>query len=476
MPIFIPDVARFPTRFDSLPGGEYQSRMRECFVQQAREMLYQASQSPDGKMFQIGFEVEFSVVDGDFSPVSQSVRDAAIEAFANEGSDNVSFVAQELGAAQIEVTTLPVDLRTNRALAALEELQSRERRLAAWLHQRNAFLFRIGAHPLIPIRKIQRTAGVEKYQKCPQFHNMNQRPGIDRFIGLRLPIDVSDALIPGITNSVQINIDCIDPNDAIEMLNRSMVVAPITTALGANAGFLDCQDSGYADVRYMAWAVSHDLRTWDEVFRRIDHRVGLPSRYYRDMDDYLSSVISHPFFMEKAEAAFPMAIGTYWRDSRIKFLKKPDRIQIVLEFRPLSTQPTAADDFALCMFMLGRIVMARHRSEPLVDIENVRANKEQAMRMGRDAQLATVMPDGTKRTLSFQELAPTEVSLALEGLKVCGIDEESIAFVQDRLHRRLFGQIPVDRFRSLVQNELARGADQSTAIRVALNESDLLSQ
>ena len=463
---FIPNRKRFPHRFDQETGGAYQIRMREQFIAQAQDVLKRCSPR-DTNRFQVGFETEFSVVDAELKPADQSLRDLAVQTF--------DFVGIELGASQIEIATKPVDIRNQSGLKALEELKRCESLLAAWLRQRGGYLLRLGAHPLVLIREIVKTQGVPKYRHCPDFHNQHQRRGMDHYIGNSHSINVGEATIPSITNSVQMNLDCHSLEEGIAILNRSLEVSPVATLLGVNAGFIDCQDSGYADLRYIAWRTSHDIRSWDEWSAGFDTRVGIPSRYYEDHNDYLSSVLSHPFFMEDLGHAFPMGVGTYWRDARLKFLEKPDGVQLVVELRPLSTQPSAEDDFCLLMFYLGRVFQAYETRENQLPLLFVQANKEQVMRLGRQAELTFLGDRGQLISLGYNEFMPIEISKSLEGLSRLGLDQETILLVRERLKERFHGPLPVDHFRTLVENELEKGAKIITALTKAIYETNLIS-
>jgi Glutamate-cysteine ligase family 2(GCS2) len=446
--------------------------MRDQFVAQAREILstYKARTTD---VLQVGIEMELSVVGNDLRPVAQSVRDEAVTAFADSATGRAGFVTQELGASQIELMTAPVDIRKVRGLSVLEDMVAKEKALSNWLHQRNANLLRIGASPNERIADIQPTVGQTKYEKCPKFHAHHQRRGMDRFIGTTSAIDVANTLIPGITNSIQLNMDCSTIEQAIEMLNRALAISPVATLFGANGGFLDGKDTGFADVRYLAWAISHDVRTWHEVNLGAPLRVGLPNRYYESLDDYLSSILSIPFFME-SDKAFALGVGTYWRDVRLKFLDKSDGLQLVLEFRPVSTQPTPADDFSLMMFYVGRVHYSYKSRELLLPFEYVRSNKDIVMRCGRHTPLAFVEGEGIRHLL-FEHFAPIEIGKAIAGLSALNVDDECIQFVRERLEQRARTELPIDAFRRLCQAELRKGTQLPVAIDSAIVEAKLLS-
>jgi len=479
MSIF-PDEGCFPIRFDQLPGGSYQTRMRKAFISQARTILSQYDPQDVIKApRQIGFEIEYSVVNnnnGRLELTDQAVRDAAIQRFCQEDG-SVGFVGEELGAAQIEICTRPIDIRLtpNPGNALLDEMEYCEQALAGFLKQRGAFLLRIGAYPLIPIRDIQHTMGRDKYEKCPRFHSDNQRPAMNSFIGTRTSIDVHSAVIPALTNSVQVNFDCDNLEQGIELLNRSLMHAPFVTALGANAGMIDQSDSGFADIRYIAWAISHDIRTWDEALSGADIHIGIPSRYYGDINDYFNSVLRHPFFMEVPEdKAFAVGIGTYWRDARIKFLSKPDHIQLVLELRPLSTQPTIEGDYSLLMFYIGRIYYDYLYKSQLLPIEYVRANKELSMRLGRQTRFVAYDEHGQLGSFSFDDLFDREIDLAMQGLSEYGMEQDNVEKIRAYINYNYRTEAPVDHFRTLVQNEIEKKVDMVEAMTTAIQQMKLI--
>ena len=471
--MFTPDTRRFPVRFDIEPDGEYQKRMRARFVSHAEKVLEAwGPSSPD--VFQVGLETEYSVVTSNLNPVEQKIRDEA-----TKDPNLKDFVTPELGSSQIEIATKPIDLRKHSGLKVLKELQSCERKLQQFLNIHGAHLLRVGTNPLISPSDMRRTDNKEKYQRCPDFHNQHQRLGMERYIGRSVPIDVGNAMGPSVTNSVQVNMDCHTIEEGIDFLNGSLAVAPIVTALGSNAGFLNVQDSGYADVRYMTWAISHDIRTWEEVFVGTDVRVGLPSRYYLDMNDYLSSVLSHPFFMESndEEIAFNMGVGTYWRDARLKFIEKEDKsIQLVVEFRPLSTQPSAQEDFALIMFYVGLVLYGQQRRERLLPMIYVRANKELAMRFGLAANFWVVdeaRMSGVNVVRGF-DLIPGEICRSILGLESMGLDKPSLKVIHELLTERLKIGTPMHRFRGAVYQEMELGATMRQALSEAIYNGKLI--
>ena len=433
-------------RFDN--AYPFQPKMRELFTAQANKVLgkYQVKKTTDRY---VGFEIEYSVVDKSMSLVSEDIRNRAMVA-ANDGKKaKQRIVVEEVGASQIEIVSIPQVLDGKKGgLELLKDLKKTEILLAKQLAKDDAFLLRIGAYPL-PIDPIKNTQNVSKYVSCPRFHQDNQRQGIDRYIGTDEAIDATNPLIPGITNAVQMNVDCLNTAEAIDIFNRAFFVSPIATVFGANAGFLQGIDTGHADLRYLAWGISHDIRSWGEVAENKCLRVGMPDDYFLDINDYLTQVLSTPFFMEDKNA-FPMAIGTYWRDARLKFLEKDNGdVVLVVEFRPVATQPTVEEDFAIMMFYLGRVMYSNQTNEALLPMNYVRANKDMAMRLGKDAELYFSAKNGEGvQTLKFQDYASSELEKALKGLRKLGLDAKTRQHVEEHLNLCIEGHNPVEKFRN----------------------------
>jgi gamma-glutamylcysteine synthetase len=474
------DKNRFPTRFDV--KYPYQSAMRTAFMEQANDAYGRVADNI--QEFKVGFEVEYSVVDSNLDLAPQAVRDEAINYFNDE-----SRVGYEVGASQIEIPTAPINLLTHDGMIVLEQLMVQEGDLARYFEKNGYKLLRSGTYPLVDLRNVERTLSVhkKKYRLCPEFHNRNQRPGLEHFlVGSDGSVDIGEAGLPGITNSVQITTDCQKVSEAVQILNRSLSLSPIMTLMGANAGYLGFADTGCADVRYIAWRVSHDLRTWDEVELGLGERVGLPRAYYHDISDYFNDVISQPFFMEDTEHALLMGIGTHWRDARLKLLEPLGRVggatKPVVEFRPISVQPTVEQDFSVLMLYLGLLVDGEATNQPLLPMHLVRANKELVMRVGRAAELWAMDSHGNIELMLATDLLKRELERGLQGLRRLPTCDHVAHYIELHLRGRLtpakamefsFGHIyglPVERMRSAVNFLRSSSAGIEQAIRGAIVE------
>jgi gamma-glutamylcysteine synthetase len=398
---------------DHLSPVDTETRMREGFTQRAQTMLSRETEfEKDGSSQKLGLEVEYSIVDAEFGPVSEVVRNTAV-------NSQPEVLDKELGAAQIELHTDPLEIQGNHGFEhVLSQLTDRQRQLQDAVHTQNAHLLSIGANPLMATTDIVRTDS-PKYRQVPDFHN-NRRSRTDTVIG-PYEVEVGDAAIVSILNSVQANIEARSFTDAVDKVNRALMISPLAVCLTANARFLECADTSCADIRMIAWEISHDTRNAEERSRNTPTRVGLPEKYYADMKDYFRQIAQNPFILDVPDHAFEVGIGLNWRDARIKFINN----SAIVEFRPVSTQSTPEQNVAAMAFFVGRLAWSQNHKEPLLPMSLVRVNKTAAMVHGMNARLATLNNMGSVVIASARELLPIELERAKVGLRELEIGNET---------------------------------------------------
>jgi hypothetical protein len=344
--------------------------MREAFRAKAHEVVSNPDRfrKSDGVM-RVGLEMEAALVRGDGSPVTQEERDRAIAP--------VPFADCELGAAQLEWRTEPIVINApggfiQMATQAIE----RDRIMQEQAKAQGLGILRAGSNPFIEIPKIVRT-DKPKYRAVPDFHNA-KRTRTDTVIGRVDQVDIGDASVVSLLNSLQCNMEAPSLEGAVELLNRSLMIGPEVVALSANARLLAFQDTGLADLRMSAWETSHDTRSQVERDQEEALRVGLPNRYVADIADYFAQIEKRPFILFDTDHALQIGIGLNWQDTRIKIIGD----SAVVEFRPVSIQPSAVEDVAVMLFYLGRLAWSKNHAEPLMDMEEVKARRLAAMTDG----------------------------------------------------------------------------------------------
>jgi hypothetical protein len=259
-------------------------------------------------------------------------------------------------------------------------------------------------------------------------------------------IRCDDAASVGAMSSIQYNLDCLSVADGIELLNRAFVNGPYAVALGANARFLDGMDTGYADVRSIVWEFSHDIRTYAELSQGLSGRMGLPTNYFDSLHEYFQDLHDQPSILNMPDQAFELATGLYWKDARLKFLRlHTDTPQIVLEFRPLSLQPSVFEDFALIVFSLGNLMSAQARKERILPLPLVHDNRWSAMLHGTSGKL-WMMDNGRPVQGVAKEVLAHQIRFAAMGMQVLGASSHEIAAVQEVWQKRLVDGCPSETF------------------------------
>jgi len=251
------------------------------------------------------------------------------------------------------------------------------------------------------------------------------------------------------------------------------MISPLAVALGANAPYMNLLDTGYADVRFLAWEISHDSCSHEELANGRQTRVGLPRRYYKGMNDYFNQILSYPFVMNdpiSMEHPFEVGNGIYWRDARLKFFR--DKKTIAVEFRPVSLQPTLREDIAMMIFYLGRLLWSQQKNETLIPMEYVRENKFRAMKYGLNAKLK-ILNNSIISSKPATTILAQEINRAEEGLRLFGAKNQDIKYFLDPLRKRLSTGSPAECFVKKVKY-YEKKLDRREALIAAIKELDVV--
>ncbi|MFH1392409.1 MAG: glutamate-cysteine ligase family protein [bacterium] len=420
-----------------------EQQMREGFIAIAQEVVSEKQlYCKDNKTIYAGIELELPLVADNFYLAPQAIRDEIVACFPN-------YTSVELGAHQLEIIhEPPVDIYLAGIRSLEESLQSHFAPIFKHIQKGAIKIICLGCYPL-GMDEFDYTKGDPKYikyEQSPVWHMDNQRNDAIKILEVAEKVDVSNAYIVGLMNSVQITVDAQNFTDAIDKLNRSLMISPLAVALGANAPYLNLLDTGYADVRFLAWEISHDSRSHEEVANGRQTRVGLPRRYYGGLNDYFNRILSYPFVMDdpiSLKHPFEVGNGLYWRDARLKFFR--DKKTIAVEFRPVSLQPTLHEDIAMMIFYLGRLFWSQHKNETLLPMKYVRENKLRAMKYGLNTKLY-ILSDFVISSDSATTILAREINRAEEGLLLLGAKNQDIKYFFDPLRKRLLTGSPAECF------------------------------
>jgi gamma-glutamyl:cysteine ligase YbdK (ATP-grasp superfamily) len=440
--------------------SEEEQGMRGAFENQAEEVLENEERYKKScDDFRIGLETEYPAVDEeDLEPIDREVRNQVIE--------GLDFADVEVGGAQVEVRTDP--MRPD----SLAELEKEMRLIEQDLHDeaevRGAEILRLGTHPFVDLDSIPKT-DKPKYDEVPGFHDRHRGEHVQDEFGRKESIDPREADLAAVINSTQTNVEAPDFETAVDRANATYMISPFMSSLSSNARFVDGRDTGFADIRMPLWEKSHDIRTEEELGEE-PVEAGKLESYYDDLEDYFSRVKEQPFILHKEEAALDIGIGTFWKDSRIKFKQEPEneRYDAIVESRVVSTQPTIPEEIAMHGFYVGRLAYAENEEihgegeEDLLDIEKVNRNRYAAMHNGLETKLY-----GTDGELyDATEVLEEELDKAEIGLEYAGIEDPGY---MDLLHDRLEEGTPADLMAEGFKNALQEGLDREQALKRGLD-------
>ncbi len=391
----------------------------------------------------VGIEMERSCVCFSGQPLPESVRNQLVAKHPGW--------QMELGAAQIEIMTPAIDVTQCGGFTALKGAMIEEDSLLVnVLGSVGARPVRMGSDPIVFADQRGRTTSKEKerYRIVPDFHTKNRRPGMPEMIGIgrRGQVRVCEATSVVPMSSVQFNMDAASMAEAVALLNAAFEVGPITVALGANARYMNGVDTGFADVRAIVWEMSHDIRTHAEVAHGLSGRTGLPDGYFFDgIGRYLTHLHDQPSILNEPESALTIANGLMWMDARIKFLRVGGvDPQIVVEFRPVSVQPSVEDEYFLMAFAVGYVYACScGHTFTRLPFHLLHDNRASAALYGSRGKLWTIY-NGKPRCVDASVAVERALDLAVRGMQMLGASDVEIAEVRDFCSRWMSGGCPSD--------------------------------
>lgn len=448
---------------------------------------------PDEGMI-VGVETELFLTQQNLEALDYRVRDRLVKELnihARKVGYKFNHFKEELGGSQIEIVTLPINISKDGIKVLVDHMGALEEILISLIPNDYGVL-RMGSHPLIIPQDYQRTESNEKFITVPDFHNHNRKRadqnGLLQF-GRNSKVDISDAAIIGLCNAVQTTIDVYSFEEAIDVLNRSFMISPYAVAISSNARYLGGVDTGFSDIRFVIWELNHDTRTETEIEVGKMTRVGLPKDYHQDMESYFRDLRAYPFILDtnldenledilKVQEFLSKAVGLNWRDARIKFQLNHKPMQLLVEFRPLSTQSSLMEDIACLMFYVGRLHFSTIYREDLIPMSKVHQNKEVAMLEGINGQLWYRNYGGEIVSESARTVLEVELERAIHGLHtIVGHkteDKEFIELLTSILSHNLEIS-PSQKFHACVDSHLSKTADNlQEAIILAHSELGLL--
>lgn len=400
----------------------------------------------------VGIESEFGVLDG-LKDSSSEARDRAI--------NGIDFADQELGAAMAETQTEPMALES---LADLEiALGGRENILTEQMNDEDLSLIRYGTHPFVNIEDIQTTEG-ERYDVLVDTFDSLREENLGELpeFGVNEQVDPNNAAIPAAICSTQTNIQAEGLSDAAEKTNYAEMVLPYAIALSGNSRIVEGKDTGLADTRMQLWEMNYNSS-------ETPYKVGPLQGYLEDEEDWFSRL--DIYFEDDGEDPEHLddAVSEHWKDVRIKLEEDPKTGQDypVVEVRPLSMQPSVAEETAMHGFMLGRIAYAQEQNEEFIPFEQVLANREKAMGDGLSANQMFYNENGRSVRRDLDRVLHEEISRAEEGLEYIDIEDPGyMDILRNRIENGAPSDQSADRFNSLRNQGLSTNEALSESVPI----------
>lgn len=419
--------------------------MRKMFKKQSCDIADNIGRFvKSGNGIKVGFESEISIFNKSI-PVDDlgEIRNVILEEAGNEYYD------VELGATQIELRTPPICLNEkSHGFKDVYTVYKEKFEKLLWItRQKNVSILRVGSNPFLPAINTPRTNKV-KYKTVPDYHNYYRQKVMETKIGINgKKVEIGDAAIVSLFQSFQVNLEAKSLDDAIDKMNRSFMIGPYILAISGNSRYLELKDTGFNDIRFPAWEISHDIRKTKQIMNDCNLRVGLPSCYFRDIKDYFRRIQKFPFILFDMENAFKVGIGLTWMDTRVKFIDN----SAVVEFRLVPTQPSLEDEVALAEFYVGRLLYSQLKNEILLPMSFVRENRFNSFHFGLKGNYWYVSDEGTIKKDGGRHVLELEIKRAENALKSTSLINSSEL---DRIFLRLNNGSPSDNLGNLLKGQV----------------------
>ena len=404
----------------------------------------------DNPSFGLGIELEAYAVDDD-------MRLARVPDPVLEGP-----CEKELGRHNVEFNTSPSPFDGEGVLAQATQLQRRYRRVQQAADRAGTEIVLDAMWTIPPQGGTQAYLGaVREREEVTIAENMTASPryyAIDNDVLKRTAGSVSltvpgaecqfpSILFESLTSSIQPHIQIPRAESFSDYHNIAVRTLGPVLALATNSPLLPPDLYDVAEPSRLLEETYHELRipvfeqsinhAWEKV--RFPEEIESPTE---TIDELVADPTCAPFLREWLEAGdretFPDRFwelnhkrGTYWRWLRAVVGGQPvgqgDHWSIRIEYRPLPTQPTIAENIGLQWLVAGLVRGLCVADHPLASLDRDAAERSfySAVENGLDADLAWVTADGdrtTDRTVIYEEL----FEFARRGLREQGVPDEAI--------------------------------------------------
>ena len=391
-----------------------------------------------------GFELEFFLLDKDFNPAPDNLQ------FIKQ-IDN-PHVVSEVGAAHLELNSMPFSLAENAITRSAESLSHLWNLCQQQADKSDYEITSIGCLPTAR----QEHHGFHYMTKSPRYFSLDTRMhDLRQGDPIQLDIEGDEHLqqtaeclsVDGLASSFQIHMR-VGFSQSLRYYNAAQIIAAPMVALSCNAPFL----------------LGHNLQaeTRISLFEQV---MALP--YHQNIkicdfgDDYLKTSLFELY--EKNLQRFPCILPilnetsdpeAMWhvrkQNSAVHRWNRPvldfdseGRTHLRIEHRPLSAGPTLPDMLANAAMFYGLLhyfASLEHPPENSLPFADAKANFYHAVHDGLDAQITWF---GEKRHVAHELLLDELLPLAMKGLHDLGVNQAEtrnhLSIIKNRLRLKRSG-------------------------------------
>jgi hypothetical protein len=437
----------------------------------------------------IGLEYEFYAIARDAGPEASAGTVGSLQRVPRQLLNFIRF-EQELGLHNAELSTSPLPLNA-------DGLRAQEATVAAQLRTANEYIHNEGlmlvSDGLWTIPSEGETAtdyltdstaidGIEiaaNMSTEPRYHAMaNTSCEVTPALELDAPhvsLSAQTAMPESLITSTQPHYQVPRAKTLPERFRYALRVAGPLLALGVNSPVFPpdlYDDAPPAEILDEA-RMGNRIGVFESVLNPRDgpDKVRFPrdiSSIEEAIDRIVEDDLLVPMPVEDGEyGAFQTKHGTYWRWVRPVFGgASGSRANARIEFRPIAAQPTVRDTIAFQAAFAGLMESLPATDHPVADLdwETARDNFYRAADDGLCATLTWITGDG-ERTTDTETMFADLFEHAAEGLRSCGISEETIGRYVGPLRRRVRHELTPARWKlQQVRRELEDGASFGDAI------------
>jgi hypothetical protein len=413
----------------------------------------------------IGLEYEFYAVSRGPDPNTAGPSEAELGSLQRVPRRLLNFIRfeKELGLHNAELSTSPLPLNADGLRAQEATVAAQLRTANQCIRREGLVLVSDGIWTIPPQGETARgyltdSAEVDgvhvaaNMSESPRYHAMaNARGEVTPAMELQAPhvsLSANTVMPESLITSTQPHYQVPRADTLPERFRYALRVAGPLLALGVNSPFFppDLYDDADPEEILAEARMGNRIGVFESV---LNPREGPGKvRFPRDIDSIQAAIdriveddllVPMPVDTDSEYGAFQTKHGAYWRWVRPVFGAVPGSgANARIEFRPIAAQPTVRDTIAFLAAFAGLMEALPRANHPVaaLDWADARDNFYDAADDGLDADISWITGDG-RETTDTETIFADIFEYAAEGLRSCGLSEETIGRYIGPLRRRV---------------------------------------